>query len=449
MPQTAPFAALRYNLDHVGSLSDLIAPPYDVIDPELQDQLYKRHPANVIRIILNRVEPGDQGDERYGRAAKFVEQWKSEGVLVREERPAYYVYHQQFEHDGQTINRRGFMARVRLQPFGEGNIYPHEETHPKAKVDRLKLTTATRQNNSQIFGLYPDPANKVITLLDKACDGIEPLEAIDHLGVRHLLWPVTDEAVINQVSELMRDKPMFVADGHHRYETACNYKAQLEQEQGPLGENHPANFVMTMLVGMSDPGMIVLPTHRLLRGTPRFSSSEIIERLGKAFECKVVPGGLDAAGSVWEEMESADDQNLIGLYATQDDQWVLARATSDAQAKMKSLAAEQSDGWRALGVSLLHRLVIDDLLGCSGHPKPTYVHDVAELVEGIRGEGSQAESDSDEPYTLAALVMPAKLGHVEAISLHKERMPAKSTYFYPKLLSGLTFNPLEEGESEG
>jgi uncharacterized protein (DUF1015 family) len=158
----------------------------------------------------------------------------------------------------------------------------------------------------------------------------------------------------------------------------------------------------------------------------------------------LVTGGLDAAGSVWAEMESADDQNLIGLYATKDDQWVLARATSKAQEKMKSLAAQQSDDWRALGVSLLHRLVIDDLLGCSGHPKPTYVHDVAEVVEGMRGEGSQAESDSDEPYTLAALVMPAKLGHVEAISLHKERMPAKSTYFYPKLLSGLTFNPLEE-----
>ena len=442
MPKTAPFAALRYNLDHVGSLSDVIAPPYDVIDPELQDQLYKRHPANVIRIILNRVEPGDQGDERYARAAKFVEQWKSEGVLKQEERPAYYVYHQQFEHDGKTVNRRGFMGRVRLQPFGEGNIYPHEETHPKAKVDRLKLTTATRQNNSQIFGLYPDPNNEIIELLDKACEAIDPIEATDHLGVRHYLWPMTDDSVIAKVSELMEDKPMFVADGHHRYETACNYKAQLVQQQGPLPEDHPANFVMTMLVGMSDPGMIVLPTHRLLRGTPQFTSDQIVELLGDAFDCRVVPGGVEAADSVWSEMEAADEQGLIGLYATADESWVIARAAAGAQRKMKILAETQSDDWRGLGVSLLHRLVIDDLLGCKGHPKPTYVHDVSELVEGMLGEGSQAESESDEPYTLAALVMPAKLEHVEAISLHKERMPAKSTYFYPKLLSGLTFNPL-------
>lgn len=442
MPQTAPFAALRYNLDHIGNLSDVIAPPYDVIDPQLQDELYEKHAANVIRIILNREEPGDEADQKYQRAARFVDQWTSEGVLMREDKPAYYVYHQQFEHEGTLINRRGFMGRVRLQPFGEGNIYPHEETHPKAKVDRLKLTTATRQNNSQIFGLYPDPENEVITLLDAATEGVTPIESTDHLGVKHILWPVTDESVAAQVSELMESRPMFVADGHHRYETACNYRNQVIEETGGIAEDHPANFVMTMLVGMSDPGMIVLPTHRLLRGTPKFAAEDIISRLDGTFACEVVDGGLDAAEKVWSTMESADSQGMLGLYAATDQKWVLCKALEGAGGRMEELAASQSQDWRDLGVSLLHRLVIDDLLGCQGHPKPTYVHEVSEVVDGMRGEGSQAESDSDEPYTLAALVMPAKLEHVEAISLHKERMPAKSTYFYPKLLSGLTFNPL-------
>lgn len=442
MPQTAPFAALRYNLDHIGSLSDVIAPPYDVIDPDLQDELYKKHPANCIRVILNRDEPGDSGDERYDRAAAFVEQWTKEGVLQRESQPAYYVYHQQFEVDGVTFNRRGFMARVRIQPFGEGNIYPHEETHPKAKVDRLKLTNATKQNNSQIFGLYPDTENTVITKLDQACEDLTPVEATDHLGVQHKLWTVTDATVVSEVAQLMEDKPMFVADGHHRYETASNYKAQLDQELGGLPEDHPANFVMTMLVGMSDPGMIVLPTHRLLRGTPEFSSEEIIQKLGDAFSCQTLTGGIEAANEAWSKMEAADNQGMVAVYGTEDDTWVTATATDEAKEKMRTLAPSQSDQWRELGVSLLHRLVIDSLLGCEGHPKPTYVHEVSEVIEGVRGVGSQAESDSDEPYTLAALVMPAKLEHVEAISLHKERMPAKSTYFYPKLLSGLTFNPL-------
>lgn len=443
MPQTAPFAAIRYNLDHVGTLSDVIAPPYDVIDPQLQDALYKKHPANVIRIILNRTEPGDTGDEKYQRAAQFVDQWKNEGVLMTEASPAFYVYHQTFEVDGKTVTRRGFQGRVRTTPFGEGNIYPHEETHPKAKVDRLKLTTATKQNNSQIFGLYPDPDNVVIELLDAATSGITPIEATDHLGVKHTVWPVTDPEVCGKVSQLMADKPMFVADGHHRYETSCNYKDQVaKQHGGSLPDDHPANFVMTMLVGMSDPGMIVLPTHRLLRGTPRFRSSEIVAKLAGKFDCEVLAGGLDAATVAWGNMESADDQGLLALYAVEDDTWVMAKANEGAATAMESLAASQTEDWRKLGVSLLHRLVIDDLLESAGHPKPTYVHEVDEVIGGIRGEGSQAESDSDEPYTLAALVMPATLGDVEAISLHKERMPAKSTYFYPKLLSGITFNPL-------
>ncbi|MEL6109120.1 MAG: DUF1015 domain-containing protein [Planctomycetota bacterium] len=442
MPQIEPFAALRYSPDHISSLSDVVAPPYDVIDPELQETLYKKHPANVIRVILNRVEPGDSGDEKYQRAAKFVAQWEQEGVLMREEAPAYYVYHQRFEVEGQSINRRGFMARVRIQPFGEGNIYPHEETHPKAKVDRLKLTKATQQNNSQIFGLYPDPANEIITLLDAATEGVSPLESTDHLGVKHTLWPVKDREVAEQVAALMADRPMFVADGHHRYETASNYRQHVAETEGSLPEAHPANFVMTMLVGMSDPGMIVLPTHRLLRGTASFSSNEIVEKLAGQFECETLPRGIEQAAEAWARMEAADEQGLMALFGVTDETWVLARAGEGAATKLKELAGDQSDEWRSLGVSLLHRLVIDELLGCAGHPKPTYVHEVAETVDGLKGQGSQAESEGDEAYSFAALVMPAKLEHVEAISLHKERMPAKSTYFYPKLLSGLTFNPL-------
>ena len=440
MPETAPFPAIRYNLEHIGSLSDVVAPPYDVIDPEFQDQLYQQHPANVIRVILNRSEPGDSGDERYERAAKFVQQWLAEGVLMREDKPAYYVYHQQFTHDGKTYNRRGFMGAVRIQPFGTGNIYPHEETHSKAKVDRLKLTRATKQNNSQIFGLYPDPENEVISLLDQATENVTPIEATDHLGVKHILWPVSDETIAARVGELMKDKPMFVADGHHRYETAANYRAELTEQSGPLPDDHPANFVMTMMVGMSDPGMIVLPTHRLLQGAPKFTSDQIVEKLGDKFECEKLTGGMSAAHDAWSQMEANDEQGLMALYAAGDDTWVVCRATDKAAAAMKELTPDQSDDWRGLGVSLLHRLVIDELLGCKGHPKPTYVHQVSEVLEGLRGEGTHAESESDEPYTLAALVMPAKLEHVEAISLHKERMPAKSTYFFPKLLSGLTFH---------
>lgn len=442
MPIIAPFAGLRYDLQRVGSLSNVIAPPYDVIDPALQDRLYALHPANVVRVILNRPEPGDNEDSKYARAAEFFSRWQQDGTLQRDPAPALYVYNQQFQYDGQTILRRGFMGRVRLSKFGEGNIYPHEETLPKAKIDRLKLTKACGTNCSQIFGLYPDPENAAQDLLEQACQGIEPLRATDHLGVEHAMWVVTDPVVIAKVAELLRDKPMFVADGHHRYETACNYRDYLIEQQGALPEDHPANYVMTQFVSMNDPGMIVLPTHRLLRGTAAFTSDQVMERLSGKFQCQKLGAGIDAAGACWQRMESENRQGLMAIYAVADSQWVLCDGTDEAMAEMRRIAPDRSDDWRALGVSLLHRLVIDELLGAAGHPKSTYVHQVNEVIDGLQGDASLGENESNEPFTLAALVMPARVKDVEVISLHKERMPAKSTYFYPKLLSGLVFHTL-------
>ena len=206
MPEVTPFAALRYNLDHIRSLSEVVAPPYDVIDEDYQDVLYKRHPSNVIRVILNREEPGDEVDETYWRAAGFVKQWISEGVLMQDDEPAFYLSHQTFvvfgeEGESKTVTRRGFMGRVRLEPFGKGNIHPHEETHPKAKVDRLKLMKATEQNNSPIFGLYPDNDNAVIECLEAAKANVTPIEATDDAGVVHTVWPITDSEAVTKASQ--------------------------------------------------------------------------------------------------------------------------------------------------------------------------------------------------------------------------------------------------------
>ncbi|HEY4308029.1 MAG TPA: DUF1015 domain-containing protein [Pirellulales bacterium] len=433
MPEIQAFRGLRYDLGHVGSLSDVIAPPYDVIGPQLQEQLYKNHPANVIRLILNRDEPGDDAaNNRYSRAAKFLKNWRSEGVLAADPHPALYVYHQVFDYAGRTHTRRGFMARIRLQRFGEGNIYPHEETMSGPKQDRLLLTRACKANLSQIFGLYPDPQNDVQGKLEAAIEGVPPLEAKDHLGVIHRLWPVTDVAVISAVSAAISPKPVFIADGHHRYETACNYRDELSAA-APLAPNNPANFVLMMCVGMEDPGMVVLPTHRLFRGLPAITSSELVAKLGDAFTTRIVGEGPDLANNVWEEIETENHQGTLGLYAHADDRWVLATITDAGRAQMMKVAAEHSEPWRDLGVSILHRLVIDTILSGKDLPKPRYVHLVEEVVEGL---------ETDE-FPLAALVMPATVGDIQTISKHQERMPAKSTYFYPKLLSGLVINPLE------
>jgi len=435
MPHVAPLRGLRYDPKHVGALSQVIAPPYDVIDAALQESLYQRHPANVIRIELNREEPGD--DERtnkYTRAAKFLRSWRDQGVVMQEPAAALYVYHQEFEVEGRTFVRRGVMARVRLERFGTGNIHPHEETMSGPKQDRLLLTRACRANLSQVFGLYPDAEGEVQTLLDAAVAGQPPLEATDHLGVKSWMWPLTDESVAAKVAGLMGPKPVFIADGHHRYETACNYRDEVaEANGGTLPSDHPANFVLMMLVGMSDPGLVVLPTHRLFVEPSVATAAELAAKLGDCFTTEKAGVGPEAAADVWEQIETEDAQGTLGLYTAGDRTWTLARITPAGVARMEQIAAEHGPAWRGLGVSILHRLVIGDLLGAKQIPTPGYVHLVREAVEGLE----------TGKYPLAALVMPASVGDIKSVSETGERMPAKSTYFYPKLASGLVFNPLE------
>ncbi len=431
MPVIEAFRGLRYDLGHVGNLSDVIAPPYDVISPELQEELYKQHPANTVRLILNREEPGDDdASNRYTRAAKFLRNWQEEGVLFRDPDPVVYVYHQEYTYAGQSYLRKGFMARLKLEPFGKGNIFPHEITMPGPKKDRLLLTRHCQANLSQIFGIYPDDASAAQSVLEQSIAGQQPVQATDHLGVIHRIWPVSDISTITELGTKMADKPLFIADGHHRYETALAYRE--ECTEAASDPRDPANFVLAMCTSMSDPGMIVLPTHRLLPNLPELSSQDMASRLGDWFELTPRGKGVSSAGQVWEEIATEDHQTLMGLYAGQDQQWLLARLRPEGEAEMQRVAADHSDTWQGLGVAVLHSLALPKLYAGQEVPKPKYVHLVEEVEAGLSSGG----------FPAAALVMPATLEHVRQISEEGERMPAKSTYFYPKLASGLIFNPL-------
>src|SRR5712692_8272991 len=246
MAEIHAFRGFRYDLGRVGALGDVVAPPYDVIDPGLQQALYDRSPYNVIRLILNKEHPTDtEADNRYTRSAAVLRDWQREHVLTQDSARALYVYHQEFEAEGRRYVRRGFLARVRLEPFGAGRIYPHEETMVGPKADRLKLFRATAMNLSPIFGLYPDEAGEVQARLDAAVGRSLPLEATDHLGVVNRLWPLTDQQVVSAVTGLMGPKPVFIADGHHRYETALRYLDE-RREAGDWQATSPegaANFV--------------------------------------------------------------------------------------------------------------------------------------------------------------------------------------------------------------
>lgn len=442
MPHISAFRGLRYNLAQVGSLSDVIAPPYDVVDSQLQARLYANSPYNFIRLELTKAEPNDTDSNLvYARAATLYRQWRRDKVLQTEPDPAIYVYHQVFDYAGHTHTRRGFMARIKLVKFGEGNIYPHEQTHAKAKDDRLRLTRACQANLSQIFGLYPDAKNEAQSLLEDHIASKTARECVDHLDVTHRLWPVTNINLINQVASLVDDTPMFVADGHHRYETACNYRDELAAAAGgTLPSDHPAQSVLSMLVSMDDPGLIVLPTHRLFRGCAEIDREQLRSHVGKYLDCEAIGTGTKLAGKVWKQIKDLNDQAVFGIYTAKDQAWTLLSANQSTSGMMKELAPRQSDDWRSLGVAILHTMILENLLKMreSDLPKPTYVHLVDEVVAGLEGQ-----LEGNHHYQVAALVMPATVGDIRAVSLHNERMPAKSTYFYPKLLSGLVVNPLD------
>jgi uncharacterized protein (DUF1015 family) len=433
MAHVHPFRGWRYDVAQVGDLSDVTCPPYDVIDGEFQERLYEQHPCNVIRLELNRDEPGDAGpDEKYRRAAEFLRRWVHQGVLIQEHEDSLYVYHQVFEWEGREYTRRGFLGRIRLERFGEGKVFPHEQTLSGPKADRLKLLEACQTNLSPIFGLYPDDDNAVQAPLEQAIPAITPLEATDHLGVVHRLWPVSDHATIEQVRRLLRDKPIFIADGHHRYETAINYRDGLTAAGKLAGPDAPANFVMMMFVGMSDPGLVILPTHRLVSGLAPMTKDDLAKSLSRHFSLEPVGQGAAAARETWELMAADGGQDVLGLGTTRDGWWTLARLTDGSP--MIKLAPDQSDDWRGLGVSLLHKLVLEHLLKehHAGGPKCRYVHLVDEVIE--------AQTEGEVP--LACLVPPAQIEHVESIAARLEKMPPKSTYFYPKLQTGLVFNPV-------
>jgi uncharacterized protein (DUF1015 family) len=435
MADIRAFRAFRYDLGRVGALGEVVAPPYDVIDPALQDALYQRSPYNVIRLILNKEAPNDtENDNRYTRAAASLRDWQSDGVLVQDSARSLYVYHQDFEVEGKRYTRRGFMARVRLEPFGQGKIYPHEETMSGPKADRLKLFRAAGMNLSQVFGLYPDDEGAVQRLLDEAVGRALPLEATDHLGVVSRLWPVSDQRVVSAVTGRMGPRPVFIADGHHRYETALRYLEERRAAGEVRDAEAPPNFVLMMLVSMSDPGLVILPTHRLVSGLPDGLTAERLRAaLGANFEVEAVGQGEKGARDTWELLEADGGQEVLGFGTVADGVWQTARFR--APQLMAELAAEHSPDWRGLAVSILHVVVLDRLLpqAVGGKPQCRYVHLLREVTDAVAAKECQ----------LAALVPPASMRHVEQIAGNLEKMPPKSTYFYPKLLSGLLFNSLK------
>jgi len=435
MADIQAFRALRYNLAKVGMLSDVVCPPYDVIDATLQQRLLDMSPYNIVRLELQpELKGDDDNNNRYSRAAQILREWTREDVLVTDTRPAAYLVEQNYKVGDETHTRKGFMARVRLEPFGKGKIYAHEETLSGPKADRLKLYKATSTNLSPVFGLYPDYKNTVMHALEEATRNTLPIEATDHLGVTSRIWAVTDVAAVQAAQSTLSELPVFIADGHHRYETGCKYLEEALEAGEAKDENAPQRFILMMMVSMGDPGLTIMPTHRLVDGLPGIDAKTIVEKLSPYFDIEHVGTGDEAGYTAWQQIVEEGTQDIIALGTRADGNWTLLQLKPEGVAELARRVPEHTAEWRGLGVSILHRLALE-LLAPQGGLKFRYVHEDIEAVPAAHIRGA-------EGCDLSALVPACEMDHVAEIASGNEKMPPKSTYFYPKVLSGLVLNPL-------
>ncbi|MGB2998178.1 MAG: DUF1015 domain-containing protein [Phycisphaerae bacterium] len=436
-----PFRALRYNTRDPLSVALVTAPPYDCITPTQQDELYRTHPHNIVRLILGREEPGDgEGRNKYARAADLLAKWTGGGILARDAEPGLYFYQQEFEVEGESYRREGFFARVRLEEFGSGRIFPHEETMSAPKEDRLRLLRAARANLSAVFSLYPDEENSVTALFHANGLGDPVVQTVDGDGVVHRLFECTDPKTIRQVTRAMADRPLFIADGHHRYETALAYRREHEAQGETVDAGHPAGCVLMMCVSMHHPGLVILPVHRVLQGLEGLEGLET-DRLRKAtaghFEWTEFAGAEATSPRLTEHLREKRC-HAFGLW-TRDTSRAFLLSLKNTRV-MDRLAKDHSKAWRQLDVAILQRVLLEHDLprAVEGMENLTlsYVHLAQKAFDAVHEDGADA----------AFLLRPLPVADLQAVAKEGERMPPKSTYFYPKVLSGLVINPHDPPE---
>jgi uncharacterized protein (DUF1015 family) len=429
-----PFRGIRYAATVGRDVSDLIAPPYDVLDAADKASLLGKSPYNIVAVDLPHVPPKTLGpDSAYASAAQTMKLWLDRGVLVRDSRPAFYPYEQSYTHEGKSYARRGLVGLVKLTPFGV-DVIPHERTYPGPIEDRLRLMQTTTAQLSAVFGLYRDPSNEITRLLFSHTSMPDAVATLD--GVTHKLWDVIDAAVDQRVVDLFADKKIYIADGHHRYTTALHYQRLAEQEHGgPLPEDHPANYAMFVLVGFDDPGLIVLPTHRLIGGVANWSADAFVALASRHLDITPTPYQTQHLPEV-AGMLGGFGAGVIAMFDRATGRvWKLALRDS---AIMKQLEPNQSDAWRSLDVAVLRRLVIDELIvgkmNAGNDAKLAYTPDASQIAPKLRAES----------LDVAFLLQSTPVTALADLGDHGEVMPQKSTYFYPKPATGLVINALGE-----
>lgn len=399
------FRGIRYNEDKVSDFSRVVAPPYDVIDEKGQDDLYNRSPLNVIRLILAKGE----GDKRYSNAKQTLDEWLAGSVLKQDDSLSIYPYYQEFEFEGQKFRRKGFIAAVKIEEPDKKSILAHERTFSKHKEDRLKLTDACKANLSQVFTVYSDKEGKVEDLIDKNL-GDPIVDVYSDENVRNTLWKISDQNIIDEVTSSFKDKTLLIADGHHRYETAINYRNKRRAEDGnPPGEK-PYDYVMMYISRGEGEGLVINPTHRVVKNTGGLSADQLKEKLKEYFHVKETT--FDDAASL------AEDQ--IGVYLGDANKSLILESKQKFDKKYNNI-----------GVMLLHNIIFKNIID----------EEKADILYTKSSDELKGLVD-DKGYQAGFILPKLKSDDIFDVVLDDTKMPHKTTYFYPKILSGLVFNPL-------
>ncbi|MGI8594385.1 MAG: DUF1015 domain-containing protein [Solirubrobacteraceae bacterium] len=418
MADVQPLRALRYDLNRAGPLRDLVSPPYDVIDEAKRSELAARSPYNVVGVDLPRAE----GDP-YAAAAETLDRWRAEGAVVRDERPALWALTQDYRTpDGGRMTRSGFLCRVRVEEYGAGRVRPHERTHPGPKEDRLRLTRATSANLSPIFALHSDPGQQAWAALAPYTTDEPWDEVTDEDGTEHRLWRVEDGTALEAVQIALADAELLIADGHHRYETARVYAEE-------IGGDGAHRFVLACLVALEDPGLTVFPTHRLVRGLRSDQHESLSDAIRRSFEIEEVAR---------EALAPAPGDGPLELgYVDAHFKRPFRLRLRDERTADEALAGH-AEPYRRLDTAVLEALLLKGALGMTDDSIAHldglgYARDTAEALELVQAG----------TYDAAFLMRPAPVSRIRAVAAAGETMPPKSTYFFPKVLTGLVFNPLD------
>jgi uncharacterized protein (DUF1015 family) len=440
MAYIAPFRALRYDPARV-DLAEVVTQPYDKITPEMQNRYYDAEPHNLVRIILGKPQPTDHLKENiYTRAAAYFQDWRQKGVFLEDPQQSLYQYTQRFQppNGGAELERRGFIALGKIEDYSAGIVHRHEQTLTKPKADRLELLRATRAHFGQLFMLYSDPAGEIDGALSatSAEDTKIGIELRDEYGVLHQVRRISNPGLIELVRTSMRDKKLIIADGHHRYETAMNYRNECRTKHGPpstASELAPYELVMMTFINMDSPGLVILPTHRVVHGLESFSLDALRDRARSYFSVEEVDPSIDATRAVGI-LRAAGKAGTALLGVTANRAFLFDTPRALASNLFQGLSLRQ----QSLDVVQLHKCLLEGVLGISeeairDQKNISYVRDAAEALARVR----------DGAANVAFLMNPVRMRQMRDIAFAGEVLPQKSTDFYPKLLSGLTIYALE------